>query len=121
MKGTTADAPLDYGSSQVQVAQLGADIMHQQGYHGEGMLIGVLDAGFQNADKVSFLKPIFDEKRVLATYDFVKKETSVYEDDSHGLSCLSAITATADKTYTERPIKRRLFCFVRKMPEPKNR
>ena len=87
---------IDYGASQAQVSQIGADVMHQQGYHGEGMLIGILDAGFQNADKVGFLKPIFDEKRVLATYDFVKKETSVYEDDSHGLSCLSAIAATAD-------------------------
>ncbi|GAB4040946.1 S8 family serine peptidase [Spirosoma gilvum] len=88
--------PLNYGSSQPQITQIGADKMHQQGYHGEGMLIGVLDAGFQNADKVSFLKPLFDEKRILATYDFVKKESSVYEDDSHGLSCLSAIAATAD-------------------------
>ncbi|MDB5241984.1 MAG: peptidase in kexin sedolisin, partial [Spirosoma sp.] len=87
--------PLNYGTSQVQVAQLGVDKMHQQGYHGEDMLIGVLDAGFLNADKVAFLKPLFDEKRVLATYDFVKKETGVYEDDSHGLSCLSAIAATA--------------------------
>ena len=92
-----SDAPLNYGSSQDQITQLGVDKMHQQGYHGEGMLIGVLDAGFLNGDKVGFLKPLFDEKRVLATYDFVKKETSVYEDDSHGLSCLSAIAATADK------------------------
>ena len=91
----TDDEPLSYGNSQTQITQLGADKMHQQGYHGEGILIGVLDAGFLNADKVSFLKPLFDEKRVLATYDFVKKETSVYEDDSHGLSCLSAIAATA--------------------------
>ncbi|MBN8826194.1 MULTISPECIES: S8 family serine peptidase [unclassified Spirosoma] len=88
--------PLNYGSSLAQITQIGVDKMHQQGYHGEGMLIGVLDAGFQNADRVSFLKPVFDEKRILATYDFVKKETSVYEDDSHGLSCLSAIAATAD-------------------------
>jgi serine protease AprX len=88
--------PLNYGSSQAQIEQLGADKMHQQGYHGEGMLIGVLDAGFQNANRLTFLKPLFDEKRVLATYDFVRKETSVYEDDSHGLSCLSAIAATAD-------------------------
>jgi subtilisin family serine protease len=88
--------PLNYGTSQGQVTQLGADVMHQQGYHGENILIGVLDAGFLNADKVGFLKPVFDEKRVLATYDFVKKEKSVYEDDSHGLSCLSAIAATAD-------------------------
>jgi subtilisin family serine protease len=91
----TDDEPLNYGNSQTQITQLGADKMHQQGYHGEGMLIGVLDAGFLNADKVSFLKPLFDEKRVLATYDFVRKETSVYEDDSHGLSCLSTIAATA--------------------------
>ncbi|GAB3014156.1 S8 family serine peptidase [Spirosoma pulveris] len=93
----TADTPLDYGNSQAQITQLGADKMHQQGYHGEGMLIGVLDAGFLNGNKVGFLKPLFDENRILATYDFVKKETSVYEDDSHGLSCLSAIAATADK------------------------
>jgi subtilisin family serine protease len=71
--------------------------MHEQGFHGEGILIGVLDGGFLNGDKVSFLKPLFDEGRILATYDFVKKETSVYEDDYHGLSCLSAIAATADK------------------------
>ena len=87
---------LNYGNSQAQITQLGIDNMHQQGYRGETMLIGVLDAGFLNANTVPFLKPLFDEKRLLATYDFVKKETSVYEDDSHGLSCLSAIAATAD-------------------------
>ena len=88
--------PLNYGASQEQVSQIGVDNMHRQGYHGETMLIGVLDAGFLNADKVGFLKPLFDEGRVLATYDFVRKETAVYEDDSHGLSCLSALAATAD-------------------------
>ncbi|QJW89901.1 S8 family serine peptidase [Spirosoma taeanense] len=87
---------LNYGNSLAQITQLGADQMHEQGYHGEGMLIGVLDAGFLNADKVSFLRPLFTENRVLATYDFVRKEKSVYEDDSHGLACLSAIAATAD-------------------------
>lgn len=89
-------APLNYGNSQTQITQLGVDKMHQQGIHGEDMLIGILDAGFLNADKVSFLKPVFNEKRVVATYDFVRKETSVYEDDAHGLSCLSAIAATAE-------------------------
>lgn len=92
-----ADPPLDYGVSVDQITQIGVDKMHQQGYHGENILIGVLDAGFQNADKVSFLKPLFDEKRIVSTYDFVNKETSVYEDDSHGLEVLSAIAATTDK------------------------
>lgn len=88
--------PLNYGTSQTQVTQLGVDRMHQRGYHGETMLIGVLDAGFLNANRVGFLKPLYDEGRVVATYDFVRKEPAVYEDDSHGLSCLSAIAATAD-------------------------
>lgn len=87
---------ISYGSSLAQVTQLGVDQMHSAGFRGEGMLIGVLDSGFLRADQVSFLKPLFDEKRILATYDFVNKETSVYEDDSHGMSCLSAIAATAD-------------------------
>ncbi|GAB3885063.1 S8 family serine peptidase [Spirosoma agri] len=92
----SATEPLNYGDSKSQIEQIGADKMHQQGYQGEGMLIAVLDAGFLNANRVSFLKPVFDENRVLGTYDFVRKETSVYEDDYHGLSCLSAIAATAD-------------------------
>jgi len=85
-----------YGNSLAQIQQLDVDKMHDAGYHGEGMLIGVLDAGFLNANTVGFLKPLFDEKRVLATYDFVQKETSVYEDDAHGMQCLSTIAATAD-------------------------
>ncbi len=89
-------ASVNYGTSQAQITQLGVDNMHTAGFRGDGILIGVLDSGFLNADKVDFLKPLFDEKRILATYDFVRNETSVYEDDSHGLSCLSAIAATAD-------------------------
>ncbi len=88
--------PLDYGTAQAQIVQLGVDKMHQQGYRGEGMLIAVLDGGFQRADRVPFLKPLFDQQRVLATYDFVRKKTTVYEEDAHGMSCLSALAATAD-------------------------
>ncbi|WP_461140825.1 S8 family serine peptidase [Spirosoma pomorum] len=90
------DTSLAYGMSQIQLTQLGADVMHQRGYHGEGMLIGVLDAGFRNANTVGYLKPLFDENRVLATYDFVSKEASVYEDDAHGVEVLSTMAATAD-------------------------
>jgi serine protease AprX len=85
-----------YGASADQINQLGVNVMHGKGFHGEGMLIAVLDAGFLNADKVAFLKPLFDEKRIVGTYDFVQRETSVYEDDDHGLSVLSTMAATAD-------------------------
>ncbi|GAA4404515.1 S8 family serine peptidase [Nibrella viscosa] len=89
-------APLSYGASQEQITQLGANQMHQKGYRGEGMLIAVLDAGFRNAHQVPFLQPLFQENRIVGTYDFVAKEYSVYEDDSHGLSVLSTIAGTSD-------------------------
>lgn len=87
---------LPYGASAGQLTQIGADVMHGRGFHGEGMLIAVLDAGFLNADKVAFLKTLFDEKRIVGTVDFVQREAAVYEDDDHGLSVLSTMAAVSD-------------------------
>ena len=85
----------NYGLSKIQNEMIGVNIMHDLGFKGEGMMIGVLDAGFYNVDKIAAFKPLFDEKRIVETYDFVKKETSVYEDDAHGtgvLSCMGAFS-----------------------------
>jgi len=78
-----------YGNSGNQLVQIGVDKMHTQGYHGEGMLIAILDAGFRNATTVPFLRSLFTERRVVGTYDFVRNEPHVYEDDAHGLNVLS--------------------------------
>lgn len=86
---------LAYGLSDTQVSQIGVDQMHQAGFRGEGMLVAILDAGFQRADRVAFLSPLFSENRVVSTYDFVANERSVYEDDDHGLHVLSIMAATA--------------------------
>lgn len=83
----------DYGYSQTQLAMMGADKMHQKGFRGEGMLIGVLDSGFQNADQLSFFKDLFAEKRVIGTFDFVDRELNVYNDHTHGTSVLSCMAA----------------------------
>jgi len=85
------EEPLDYGNSTPQVVQLGVDKMHQGGFRGEGMLVGILDAGFQNADRVPYLQHLFREGRIAGTYDFVDRQTSVYEDDDHGLAVLSVM------------------------------
>jgi serine protease AprX len=83
----------DNGYSQTQLAMLGADKMHAKGFRGEGMLIGVLDSGFQNADELSFFKDLFTDKRVIGTYDFVDRELNVYNDHSHGTNVLSCMAA----------------------------
>ncbi|RYU95689.1 S8 family serine peptidase [Emticicia agri] len=83
----------DNGYSQTQLAMLGADKMHTRGFRGEGMLIGVLDSGFQNADQLSFFKDLFADKRVVSTFDFVDREVNVYDDHSHGTNVLSCMAA----------------------------
>lgn len=91
-KSAKADAiPLLYGPSVDQVAMIGADKMHEKGYHGEGMLIAVLDAGFRNIDNLSHFQSLFAENRLVSTYDFVRKEASVFEDDSHGAQVLGTM------------------------------
>lgn len=86
----------DNGLSQTQLAMLGADKMHQMGFRGEGMLIAVLDAGFMNANNLTFFKDLYAENRVVGTFDFVDNETSVYEDDNHGTRVLSCMAAFED-------------------------
>ena len=57
------------------------------------MLIGVLDAGFNRANELNYMKPIFDENRIIDTHDFITRESNVYDDDSHGINALSTIAA----------------------------
>ena len=84
---------LDNGLSQTQLAMLGADKMHTKGFRGEGMLIGVLDSGFLNANKLSFFNDLFNDKRIIGTWDFVNNETNVYNDHNHGTNVLSCMAA----------------------------
>jgi len=57
----------DYGASFAQLTQIGADVMHQNGFRGENVLITLLDDGFLDANTSPVLSPIFQEKRVNAT------------------------------------------------------
>jgi subtilisin family serine protease len=102
LRGTKADDPLrpldetanlNYGYSQPQVSLIGVDSMHARGFRGEGMLIGVIDNGFANINKLPLFKPLFDENRVVATYDFVNRKPDVYDRGSHGTSVLSTLAA----------------------------
>ncbi len=84
---------IDYGRTLGQLTMLGIPETHEKGFHGEGMFIAVLDAGFPKANELGYLKPIFDSKRMLDTYDFVSRKTNVYDNHPHGLNCLSIIGA----------------------------
>ncbi|MPR32013.1 S8 family serine peptidase [Salmonirosea aquatica] len=84
---------VDHGRMRDQLAMLGVPELNDNGFQGQGIIIAVLDAGFSRANELVYLKPLFDSKRILDTYDFISRNTNVYDDHFHGLNCLSTIAA----------------------------
>jgi serine protease AprX len=95
---TSTDEDLNYGLMREQLTLMGTDILHKRGFHGEDMLIAILDAGFSRANELQYLKPVFDEKRVIDTHDFISRNNNVYDDHTHGLNVLSTIAANQPGT-----------------------
>lgn len=80
-----------YGYSYNQIGMLHGDLLHYQGYRGEGMLIAILDAGFTNADIISSLAHVWDENRVIAMKDFVKDTATLFDSHYHGTIVFSIL------------------------------
>jgi subtilisin family serine protease len=92
-KSLAIDSVADYGKAYNQAQMIGADAMHQAGYRGKGMVIAVFDAGFLNADQLSFFTHLFESGRILGTYNFVDNHEYVYGTGDHGTKVLSTIAA----------------------------
>ncbi|MBN1294747.1 MAG: S8 family serine peptidase [Candidatus Latescibacteria bacterium] len=80
-------ASLEYGASLAQLNSVGVVPLHALGYMGKGILIAVLDSGFENLGH-----PAFDSLTVSHKWDFVENDTNV-DDDDHGAEVLSIIAA----------------------------
>jgi subtilisin family serine protease len=83
----------DYGQSAGQVQIHQGNFLHNHGFRGEGMQLAVLDAGFLNYNSIPTFDSLLLNNRLLGTWDFVDKESSVAEDFFHGTQCLSTIAA----------------------------
>ncbi|MDQ6756610.1 MAG: S8 family peptidase, partial [Bacteroidota bacterium] len=67
------------------------EFLHNNGFRGEGMLMAIMDAGFYHYLTVTAFDSVRNNNQIIETYDFVKNETSVNEDDIHGMYCFSII------------------------------
>ena len=83
---------LFYGTSYTQNALENFPPAHEAGYTGAGVLVGMLDAGWNNLGH-----GCFDSLEIIATWDFVNGDTSVANDPgqmgegSHGTKTLSCL------------------------------
>ncbi len=86
-------AALDYGSSYDQIHLINADVLHEKGLYGQGVLICMLDDGFNLLNH----HIAFDSLDVQATWDFIHDDESVDDSEyagtegTHGTKTLSTI------------------------------
>lgn len=89
VKNTRDKMPSYYGTARFQVEMLNAHMLHDAGFRGEGMLIGILDGGFNNADAITGFK----KENILGVRNYVDPSVDVYSESSHGMMVLSCIGA----------------------------
>lgn len=88
-----------YGRADSQLVRIGADHAHRIGVSGHGVLIGILDAGFDPVGHRSI-----ERAHVVATYDFVNDDATVADEPgqtpsrSHGTLVMSVIAAILPDT-----------------------
>lgn len=86
----------NYGASFNQINMIGGDCLHYLGYHGEGMVIAILDAGFEDVDSLPAFDSLWANNQILGTWDFVTGDSMVFEDHWHGEMVLSCIGGYLD-------------------------
>ncbi|MBI4931999.1 MAG: S8 family serine peptidase [Bacteroidetes bacterium] len=89
--GNPIPAQYNYGPSYNQINMIGGVCLHNQGFHGEGMVIAILDAGFYKADSLSVFDSLRLNNQILGTWDFVDNDTMVYDAHPHGSWVLSTL------------------------------
>lgn len=85
-----------------QLAMIGIDQMHADGFRGEYLTIAVFDGGFSGADTSAPFQHVFAESRFHAavSHDFVYGGSDVFRHDDHGTQVWSVIAAFQDGNYT---------------------
>lgn len=109
-KGSLNNA-FNYGRSFGQVHIHNGEFLHNLRLQGQGMIIGMLDAGFYQYTSLQAFDSVNANRQVLGTYDFVAREASVTEDDAHGMECFSIIAANIPGTFVGTAPKASFYLF----------
>ncbi len=91
---TRTVAELDYGAAEHQIDQINGIPLHNLGYQGQGMVIAVLDGGFEGAQEHPVFDSLWANGQILGTRDFVHPhDQDVFTESGHGKSVLSTMGA----------------------------
>ena len=90
---------IDYGFGFGQIALLNGIPLHDEGFHGEGMLIAVIDGGFLGIETTSFYQQLVNEGRFFGHYslmpDFADTLVGI-SSETHGTIVTSTMAANTN-------------------------
>jgi len=92
-KNTRNIESFDFGYAYNQINLINGIPLHDAGYRGEGMVIAILDAGFNQVDTDLLFDSLRNDGRILGTKDFVYPGGNVYQNHYHGRMVLSTMAA----------------------------
>jgi serine protease AprX len=91
-------AAFDYGPSFGQISTIAVDSLHNIGLSGDGVLIGIMDSGFDTSHSV--FSHLRSGEHILATYDFINVDSNVVDEPdaqrTHGTQVLSALAGFSE-------------------------
>ena len=90
---------IEYGLGFGQIALLNGIPLHEEGFHGEGMLIAVIDGGFMGIETTSFYQQLVNEGRFFGHYslmpDFADTLVGI-SSETHGTIVTSTMAANTN-------------------------
>lgn len=102
----------NYGNGSNQIQMLNGDVLHENGFSGNGMQIAVIDAGFPNVDNFAAFQRIRENNQILGGYDFVNRSENFYTGHYHGMAVLSSIAGYVDNQFVGTAPDAEFYLFI---------
>lgn len=96
VENRVVDNDMNYGMAQQQIEQLNLHHLHEMGFHGQGIRLGICDILFAGVDSLSAFASVRDQYMGMAKIH--DEEYGVFDTgvNNHGAECLSVIVAEQD-------------------------
>jgi serine protease AprX len=93
------DGQDDFTTAQLEM--LGMDEMHADGFHGEGVIVAIMDGGFAGVNTQIPFQDVFTNRiNTSVSWNFVANDANVYQYSEHGTGVLSVIGVHTEGEFT---------------------
>ncbi|MDR2980073.1 MAG: S8 family peptidase [Bacteroidales bacterium] len=80
----STQAKYNYGWGDFQISLVNGQYIHNEGFSGEGMLIAVLDAGWNGFDNIDYFSHLFETGQLVGVRDLDPFNDNVFSGHQHG-------------------------------------